>query len=111
MRVLSVQMLLAPLAQRVDVVGVAPVLGAGVPRDRLPAAVSVVGSADLGERAAASLTEALNERLGAISLAGTTTNLFQPTLRFRGFTASPLLGLPQGIAVYQNGGSHQRAVW
>ena len=33
----------------------------------------------------------------------TTTNPFQPTLRFRGFSASPLLGLPQGIAVYQNG--------
>src|SRR5690606_21944455 len=27
----------------------------------------------------------------------------QPDLQFRGFTASPLLGLPQGVAVYQNG--------
>ena len=65
--------------------------------------VFVVESGDLEERRAPSLPDALNERLGAISLAGTTTNLFQPTLRFRGFTASPLLGLPQGIAVYQNG--------
>ena len=102
-RVLSVQLVLAPLAQRVDVVGVAPVLGAGVRRDRLPAMVSVVESGDLAEQSAPSLPDALNERLGTISLAGTTTNLFQPTLRFRGFTASPLLGLPQGIAVYQNG--------
>ena len=102
-RVLSVQLVLAPLVQRVDVVGVAPLLGAGVRRDRLPAAVSVVESGDLEERGAPSLPDALNERLGAISLAGTTTNLFQPTLRFRGFTASSLLGLPQGIAVYQNG--------
>ena len=102
-RVLSVQLVLAPLVQRVDVVGVAPLLGAGVRRDRLPAAVSVVESGDLEERGAPSLPDALNERLGSISLAGTTTNLFQPTLRFRGFTASSLLGLPQGIAVYQNG--------
>ena len=27
----------------------------------------------------------------------------QPDFNFRGFTASPLLGLPQGLAVYQNG--------
>ena len=49
------------------------------------------------------MADALNERLGSVTLEGATTNLFQPTLRFRGFTASPLLGLPQGIAVYQNG--------
>ena len=49
------------------------------------------------------LAEVLNERVGAITLEGLTTNPHQPTLRFRGFTASPLLGLPQGIAVYQNG--------
>ena len=57
----------------------------------------------LAARGAASMADALNERLGAVALEGTTTNLFQPTLRFRGFTASPLIGLPQGIAVYQNG--------
>ena len=27
----------------------------------------------------------------------------QPDLQYRGFTASPLLGLAQGLAVYQNG--------
>ena len=30
-------------------------------------------------------------------------NPLQPDFNFRGFTASPLLGLPQGLAVYQNG--------
>ena len=38
-----------------------------------------------------------------MTLEGVTTNPHQPTLRYRGFMASPLLGLPQGIAVYQNG--------
>ncbi len=32
-----------------------------------------------------------------------TTNPFQPDLQFRGFVGSPLLGLAQGLAVYQNG--------
>ena len=102
-RALAIEMGLAPFAQQVDVVAVSPLLGAPVAREIVPAVVSVIASDELGTRGAASLSSGLNERLGAVSLEDTTTNIFQPTLRFRGFTASPLLGLPQGIAVYQNG--------
>ena len=100
---LDVTLTLAPLAEQVDVVGVTPLPGSRIPRERLPAAVSVIEGADLAARGAASMADALNERLGSVTLEGATTNIFQPTLRFRGFTASPLLGLPQGVAVYQNG--------
>lgn len=102
-RTLDVQLALAPFSQQVEVVGVAPGLGAGVGRERVPAAVSVLDAAQLEARSAPSLAGALYESLGTVTLEETTANLFQPTLRFRGFTASPLLGLPQGIAVYQNG--------
>ena len=99
----DVQLGLAPFAQQVDVVGVGPAPGRTVDRDRVPATVAVVTAAELEDRGAASLAGALNEQLGSVVLEDATTNLFQPTLRFRGFTASPLLGLPQGVAVYQNG--------
>ena len=101
--VLDVTLSLATITEEVDVVAITPIRGAGIPRERLPAAVSVIDGGDLAARGASSMADALNERLGSVTLEGTTTNLFQPTLRFRGFTASPLLGLPQGIAVYQNG--------
>ena len=101
--VIDVMLPVAAITEQVDVVGVTPLPGVGVDRDRLAAAITVVDGGDLAARGAASMADALNERLGAVTLEGTTTNLFQPTLRFRGFTASPLLGLPQGIAVYQNG--------
>ena len=102
-RRLDVALSLSPFAEQVDVVGVTPLPGAGVDPDRVPGVVARIDGADLAERGASSFADALHERLGAVTLEGTTTNLFQPTLRFRGFTASPLLGLPQGIAVYQNG--------
>ena len=102
-RVLDVTLAVGALAERVDVVAVTPVPGAGIDRGRVPAAVSVIDGGDLAARGASSMADALHERLGSVTLEGATTNLFQPTLRFRGFTASPLLGLPQGIAVYQNG--------
>ena len=100
---LDVTLGLAPFAERVRVVGVTPLLGSGVPRERVPAAVSIIEANEIGRRVARSVADLLNERLGSVTLEGATTNLFQPTLRFRGFTASALLGLPQGIAVYQNG--------
>jgi len=100
---LELELGLAGFSQQVNVVGISPLLGAGVDPAIIPAHVSVIGSDELDRRGAASLSSSLNERVGSISLEDTTTNPFQPTLRFRGFTASPLLGLPQGIAVYQNG--------
>ena len=102
-RVLDVTLTLGAIAEQVDVVGVTPLPGSGISRDRVAAAISVIDGGDLAARGSASMADALQERLGSVSLEGSTTNLFQPTLRFRGFTASPLLGLPQGIAVYQNG--------
>ena len=102
-RQLDAALALPFFTERVDVVGVTPLPGAGVDRDRIPGVVSRIDGAAIAERGASSFADALNERFGAITLEGTTTNLFQPTLRFRGFTASPLLGLPQGIALYQNG--------
>ena len=101
-RTVDLQLAVAPFAQRVDVVGVAPV-GDGVSRERIPATVSVLTAGEIMDRQASSLADTLHERLGAVTLEGTTTNLLQPTLRFRGFTASPLLGLPQGVAVHQHG--------
>jgi outer membrane receptor for Fe3+-dicitrate len=102
-RVLGAELAISPFAQEVNVVGVAPGLGGGVDRSRIPSAMSVIGSTELSERGAASVADTLQQRLGSVTVEGTTSNPVQPTLRFRGFTASPLLGLPQGIAVYQNG--------
>ena len=45
----------------------------------------------------------LRQRAGSVSANDAQNNRLQPDLQFRGFTASPLLGLSQGVAVYQNG--------
>ena len=100
----DVRLGLASVAEeQVEVVGVAPVLGTGVLRRRVPANVTILTSRTINERQGRSLTELLNHRLASVTVNDSTTNAFQQDLRFRGFTASPLLGLPQGVAVYQNG--------
>jgi outer membrane receptor protein involved in Fe transport len=101
--VLDVELALLSISQRVDVVAVAPGRDRSVSRRLVAASISVMEGDAIEERRALSVADVLNERLGAVSLEEATTNPLQPSLRFRGFTASPLLGLPQGVAVYQNG--------
>src|SRR6202000_1283338 len=49
------------------------------------------------------VTEALERRMGSVNVNGMQNNPFQPDISFRGFTASPLLGTPQGLSVYLDG--------
>ena len=49
------------------------------------------------------LTEYMNRSLGSVNINAAQNNPLQPDVQYRGFSASPLLGLPQGLAVYQNG--------
>lgn len=95
---------LAPLAEAtVEVVGVTPVAGTGLDRDLLPLSVAILERSSLAGSRTSALASALGGRLGSVALNESTGNPYQPDVQFRGFTASPVLGLPQGIAVYQNG--------
>jgi iron complex outermembrane receptor protein len=46
---------------------------------------------------------AFAEELAGRRAQNQTGNEFQRDLNYRGFTASPVIGTPQGLAVYQNG--------
>jgi iron complex outermembrane recepter protein len=86
---------------KVDVIGTTPVPGLGVPIDRVPANVQLFSRSPRDR--SATLPDFLDRNAaGAIASSGQ-GNPFQPDLAYRGFIASPLLGLPQGLAVFQDG--------
>ena len=85
------------------VIGTTPTRGVGLPEDVIPANVQTATSDDLDRSQSLDLTEFMNRRLGSVSVNAAQNNPLQPDVQYRGFTASPLLGLPQGIAVYQDG--------
>ena len=87
----------------IDVVGNTPLPGSEIERDKIPANVLSVPAADFDHTVAPSLTDAMVRALPGVSRGDTTGNPFQPDLDYRGFTASPVPGTPEGIAVYQNG--------
>ena len=87
----------------VQVIGATPLLGSGVARDSVPAAVNVLTPADLNRTGVPSLTDAMSANLPNVHINDTSGNPFQPDILFRGFTASPVEGETQGLAVYVNG--------
>ena len=89
------------LLETVEVVGTTP-LGMGLDADRIASNTQVATSEDLRERGALDLTDFINRTFTSVSINEAQNNPLQPDIRYRGFVGSPLLGLPQGIAVYQD---------
>jgi outer membrane receptor protein involved in Fe transport len=88
---------------RLHVYATAPMAGATVDVDKVPSSVNVVDSGQIARTDSLNVADALRQSVPGISINEVAGNPFQPDVQFRGFTASPVTGTPQGIAVYQNG--------
>lgn len=87
----------------VIVVSSTPLLWSDWDRDVIPQTTQVLGEADINRTGIPSLTGALLDHVPSATINDTEGNAFQPDLLFRGFTASPVAGTPEGLAVYVNG--------
>lgn len=87
----------------VEVIGVTPLPGFGVPANEIPSNVQAVTGAEISRQHSINLPDFMNERLPGVSINENQSNPFQPDVTYRGFSASPLLGTPQGLSVYQDG--------
>src|SRR3984885_790646 len=85
------------------VIGVTPVPGFKVDKDKVPGSIQTLKSSDLTRNGAANVLGALEQQVSAVNFNDTIADPFQPDILFRGFEASPVLGTPQGMAVYQSG--------
>jgi len=87
----------------VTVVGIMPIPSMSQPLSEIPSAVQTANSADLASSQALDLSSFMNQRLGGVSVNEVQGNPHQMDVNYRGFTASPLLGTPQGLSVYMDG--------
>lgn len=87
----------------VVVVAAAPGAGTGIAAERLPFTVQGADADAFARAQSSDLTDYLGAHLGSVSINSAQNNPLQPDVQYRGYTASPLLGLAQGIAVFQNG--------
>ncbi len=86
----------------IEVIGVTPTHGSGLPKSKIPANVQSATSKELARSHSFDLTHFMNRHLSSVHVNEAQNNPLQPDVQYRGFTASPLLGLPQGLAVYQD---------
>lgn len=69
----------------------------------VPTATYTVSGEELQNTRQFELSGNLQRQLPGVSVTDVGGNPMQPELDYRGFTASPIAGTPQGLAVYQNG--------
>jgi outer membrane receptor protein involved in Fe transport len=87
----------------IEVFGTTPLQGSGIPIDQVPSNVETFNRETIDQINTNSITDLLNQAVGSAAVTDAQANPYQRNLQYRGYTASPLLGEPQGIAFYQNG--------
>ncbi len=88
---------------QVEIIGTTPLPGLGTPLRDVPANVQTFGSRDLGKQRQSNLAEFLENNPTSVNVNAAQGNPYQLDVNFRGFTASPLLGVPQGLSVFMDG--------
>ncbi len=89
--------------EEIDVVGTAPVAGLGTPLDDAAANVQIHRAKEIARQRPDSAADFLFHNGASVTVADGQGNPYQPDVSFRGFTASPLLGTPQGLSVFLDG--------
>lgn len=86
-----------------NIVGTSPISGANIDALKLPTPVQTVSDEQLQNAQSISLADYINRYLGSVHINEAQNNPLQPDISYRGFVASPLMGLPQGLSTYVNG--------
>jgi len=89
--------------QTIEVIAPAPLPGLGVNINQVPANVQTIDARQIDRSHPMDSSEALERNLGSVNINDTQGGPLQADVNFRGFTASPILGTPQGISVFVDG--------
>ena len=90
-------------APSVEVVGTTPLPGIGTPINQVPANVQIGTDKDIERSQAVDLQNFMDREIGSVNVNSAQGNPYQVDVNFRGFSASPLIGVPQGLSVFQDG--------
>ncbi len=87
----------------IEVVSTTPLPGVGTPVSQVPANVQSATSKEIKQQHTLELADLINNNLGSVTINEGQSNPFMADVFYRGFTATPLMGAPQGMSVYQDG--------
>lgn len=84
-------------------VKMSPIGGSELPITKVPGSVGTVSSSDVTRSGSDDVQNVLQSRIPGVIVNDLQGNDFQTNVQFHGFEASPLNGVAQGLAVYENG--------
>jgi len=85
------------------VVGTTPLVGVGTPLEKVPANVQTIKGNDIQAQHSATVSDYLQKNVVSVDINDAQGNPSQNDINYRGFTASPVLGTPQGLSVFLDG--------
>ncbi len=97
------QSLVAIEAAQPSEIKMSPVAGSEIPIEKVPMGVSSTTAADIQRTGDVTAQQVLQSRVPGVIVSDLQGNEFQTDVQYRGFSSSPVNGVPQGLAVYQNG--------
>ena len=88
---------------QVTVISNTPLEGLGLPLNQIPANVQTANSKDMESQQSLGIADYLNNNFSGVNVSESADNPFQLDINYHGFTASPLLGTPEGLSIYVDG--------
>lgn len=82
---------------------VGPLPGLGLTKEEIPGNVQSISAKEIKEAHALSITDLMNRKLQSVNVNDYQGNPFQMDVTYRGFTAGPQIGTPQGLSVFIDG--------
>lgn len=89
--------------EAMEIIAITSIGNGAVPLDKIPRNIQTATAEELDKAQSLSLADYMNRHLASVNINSAQNNPFQPNIQYRGVTASPLLGLPQGLSIYVNG--------
>jgi outer membrane receptor protein involved in Fe transport len=87
----------------INVISTTPLPSIGLPLSNVPANIQIVSPKEIKKQSGVSIADYMINNLEGVTVNETQGNPFQPDITFRGYSASPLLGSPQGVSVFVDG--------
>ncbi len=84
-------------------VAMTPVKGSEIPLANVPGGIAQLSSTEIEQNGSPAIEDVLQQGVPGVVVSDVSGNPFATDVQYRGFTASPVEGTPQGLAVYQNG--------
>jgi outer membrane receptor protein involved in Fe transport len=82
---------------------VGPLPGLGLTKDQIPGNVQSITAQEIKDSHSLSITDLMNKKLQSVTVNDYQGNPFQMDVQYRGFTAGPQIGMPQGLSVFFDG--------